>query len=126
MAPALDHLIVRVNDLEETIRFWVTYLGVRDAGRDGPFAVLRVDDTTQVQLAPFGTDGNEHFAFALEPDAFDEAFARLQADGVPYGDAFDAVGNMQGPGQETGARGAGRTVYFLDPNRHLLEIRSYD
>ena len=23
MAPALDHLIVRVNDLDETVRFWV-------------------------------------------------------------------------------------------------------
>jgi hypothetical protein len=36
-----------------------------------------------------------------------------------------AVGNMQGPGEEDGARGAGQAVYFFDPNQHLIEIRYY-
>lgn len=30
-----------------------------------------------------------------------------------------------GPGQESGARGLAPTLYFNDPNKHLLEIRSY-
>jgi hypothetical protein len=32
---------------------------------------------------------------------------------------------MKGPGEESGARGNGQAVYIFDPNRHLIEIRSY-
>ena len=126
MPVAFDHTIVRVNDLEESVAFWVEYLGLVDAGRDGPFAVLRIDEGSQVQLAPWGTEGHEHFAFAMDAETFDRCFEKLRSAGVPYGDRFDAATNMQGPGEETGARGPGRTVYFFDPNRHLLEIRCYD
>ncbi len=126
MAVAFDHIIVRVKDLEESAGFWTRFLGLTDEGRDGPFAVLRVDDSTTFQLAAWGTEGNEHFAFALDPDDFDSAFERLKEAGVPYGDTFHEVGNMKGPGNERGARGPGRTLYFFDPNHHLLEIRSYD
>ncbi len=125
MAITFDHMIVRVKDLEESVAFWTRFLGLTDEGRDGPFAVLRVDDDTTIQLAPWGTEGNEHFAFALDPDDFDSAFERLKEAGVPYGDTFHEVGNMKGPGNERGARGPGRTLYFFDPNHHLLEIRSY-
>jgi len=125
MGVAFDHTIVRVKDLDESVAFWTRYLGVRDEGREGPFALLRVDASTLFQLAAWGTDGNEHFAFALDAADFDAAFARLRDDGVPYGDSFHDVGNMQGPGTETGALGPGQTVYFFDPNQHLLEIRTY-
>jgi catechol 2,3-dioxygenase-like lactoylglutathione lyase family enzyme len=122
---ALDHLIVRVRDAEETVAFWARYLGIVPEGVDGPFHVVRVSESTTIQFAPWGTEGNEHFAFALAPGDFDASFARLREDGIPFGDSFHDVGNQQGPGTESGARGPGRTVYFFDPNRHLLEIRSY-
>ena len=125
MAPKLDHTIVRVNDADETVSFWTRFLGVSDEGQSGPFRVVRVTPDTTIQFAPWGTEGNEHFAFALEPEEFDAAFARLREAGIPYGDSFHAVGNMKGPGMESGARGMGKAVYFLDPNRHLIEIRAY-
>lgn len=125
MAVGFDHTIVSVKDLDASVAFWVRYLGLADEGREGPFAMLRVDANTMFQLAPWGTAGSGHFAFSLEPQEFDAAFERLQADGIAYGDSFHDVGNMKGPGTETGARGPGRTVYFFDPNHHLLEIRSY-
>ncbi len=125
MAVSLDHIIVRVKDLDESVAFWTRHLGLSDEGREGPFAMLRVDASTVFQLAPWGTEGNEHFAFALDPPDFDAAFARLKEDGDAYGDTFHEVGNMKGPGDESGARGPGRTLYFFDPNHHLLEIRSY-
>jgi hypothetical protein len=31
-----------------------------------------------------------------------------------------------GPGEESGARGLAPTLYFNDPNNHLLEIRTYE
>ena len=126
MPTRLDHTIVRVNDLDATVAFWTRFLGVDFEGREGPFGVIRVAPELTIQLAPWGTEGNEHFAFAMEPAEFERAFAALREAGVAYGDSFHDVGNMKGPGEETGARGAGPTVYFLDPNGHLLEIRTYE
>jgi len=33
---------------------------------------------------------------------------------------------MRGPGEEPGARGIGKALYFFDPSRHLIEIRCYE
>jgi catechol 2,3-dioxygenase-like lactoylglutathione lyase family enzyme len=64
-------------------------------------------------------------AFALPRAEFDAAFDRVKAAGIPFGDSFHAVGNMQGPGVEAGSRGDGESVYFFDPNQHLVELRHY-
>lgn len=126
MAAILDHLILSVHRLEESIAFYERVLGFSYEGRRGPFAVLRVNEALVLQLAEWPTDGGRHLAFALEPAEFEAAFARVRGDGLPYGDAFDAVGNMKGPGREEGARGEAAALYFMDPSQHLLEIRCYD
>ena len=56
---------------------------------------------------------------------FDATFGRVRDAGIAYGDSFHAVGNMQGPGDEDGARGPGKAVYLKDPSEHLVEIRYY-
>ncbi len=121
----LDHTIVPVRDAEASVRFYTEVLGLEADGQDGPFSVIRVTSDTMLLLAPWGTDGGQHLAFAMAPDEFDAAFARIKAAGVPYGDSFHGVGNMQGPGNEFGARGMGPAVYLFDPDRHLIEIRHY-
>jgi catechol 2,3-dioxygenase-like lactoylglutathione lyase family enzyme len=121
----LDHLILTVNDRVESIAFYTRILGFVDEGRDGPFSVLRVSPSFTLQLAQRPTTGGEHYAFAMTPREFDDAFQRLRDAGIPYGDAFNNVGSSRGPGAETGARGPGKTIYFFDPSRHLLEIRCY-
>jgi catechol 2,3-dioxygenase-like lactoylglutathione lyase family enzyme len=126
MAISLDHLIIRVNDLDASVHFYTEILGLRFEGSDGPFGVLRVSPELTLQLAPWRTEGSEHFAFAMSAEEFQSVFKRVREAGIAYGDAFDRVGNMKGPGEESGARGIGRAVYFFDPNRHLVEIRSYD
>ena len=125
MPAALDHLILKVNDRDESVRFYTEMLGFTDEGQDGPFSVLRVSPELTLQLAPWGSQGGDHLAFALSRHDFDACFERVKQAGIEYGDAFDSVGNGKGPGTETGARGPAPTVYFFDPNRHLLEIRSY-
>jgi len=57
---------------------------------------------------------------------FDRVFQSVRASGIAYGDRFNTVGNMRGPGEEAGALGPGKAVYFFDPNEHLIEIRHYE
>jgi len=122
----LDHLILKVNDLEASVRFYVDVMGFGEAGRDGPFTVIKAGPDCQLQLAPWGTPGMEHYAFAVTPAEFEAIFARIKAAGMGYGPTFDSVGSNTGPGSEVGARGAGPTLYFNDPNQHLIEIRTYE
>lgn len=122
----IDHIILNVNGLDETVEFYTGVLGFTAEGQDGPFTVLRVSEEFTIQVAPWGTKGNEHYAFALDREQFDAVFGRLKERGIPFGDAFDAVGSNRGPGSESGARGMAPTVYFFDPSHHLLEIRTYD
>ena len=123
---AIDHLILNVNEVPASVDFYVNVLGFELAGEDGPFTVIRVNEGFTLQLAPCGTRGNEHLAFALSREAFDKAFARVKEKGIPYGDSFHSVGNNAGPGVESGARGPAPTLYMNDPNNHLIEIRTYD
>lgn len=121
----LDHLILHVNNAAETVRFFVDVMGFVDEGPDDPFTTLRVNADMTIQLAPWGTEGGTHLAFALDKPQFGEVFDRIRQQGIEYGDSFHSVGNMKGPGEEGGARGPGLAVYFFDPNKHLIEIRHY-
>lgn len=121
----LDHLILRVNDRDASLRFYTGVLGLAYEGEREPFSVVRVSPDLTLQLAPWGTEGGEHLAFAMSRERFEAVFARIREAGIAFGDSFHAVGNGKGPGEETGARGPGASLYCLDPSRHLIEIRHY-
>jgi len=122
----LDHLILAVNDRERSIGFYSRVLGLTYEGEREPFSVLRVTPELVLQLAPWGTRGGEHLAFAMTQAEFDRVFQAVRDAGIEYGDSFRTVGNMRGPGDEAGAQGAGKAVYFFDPSKHLIEIRYYE
>jgi catechol 2,3-dioxygenase-like lactoylglutathione lyase family enzyme len=126
MTMVLDHLILHVNDVEESSRFYEDILGLAKEGRREPFTVIRVTPDFTIQLAPWGTKGGDHLAFAMPRAEFDEVFRRVREAGVEFGDSFHSVGNMEGPGEEDGARGPGASLYLFDPNKHLIEIRHYE
>ena len=125
MSIQLDHLIVTVNDRQRSIDFYTRIFGFAYEGERAPFSLIRVTPDLVLQLAPFGTKGGEHLAFAMTRAEFDDVFQRIRDAELEYGDAFDAVGNRRGPGEADGARGCGAAVYLFDPNRHLIEIRHY-
>ncbi len=126
MPIALDHLILRVKDREASLRFYTEVLGLAYDGEREPFSVVRVTPELTLQLAPWGTEGGEHLAFAMTRAEFDAAFARIREAGLEYGDSFHTVGNQKGPASECGARGPGHALYCFDPSRHLIEIRHYE
>jgi len=126
MSAQLDHLILTVNDRDKSIEFYTRILGFTYEGEREPFSSIRVSPHLLLQLAPWGTKGGQHLAFALPRTEFDEVFGRIRAAGIDYGDSFQTVGNMRGPGDEPGARGPGKAVYLFDPSKHLIEIRYYE
>jgi catechol 2,3-dioxygenase-like lactoylglutathione lyase family enzyme len=126
MAMMLDHLILNVNDRQKSIEFYTRILGLKHDGEREPFSMIRVTPDFVIQLAPWGSKGDEHLAFAMSKAEFDAAFQRIIEAGIAYGDSFHSVGNMRGPGDEPGSRGPGKALYFFDPNHHLIEIRHYE
>jgi catechol 2,3-dioxygenase-like lactoylglutathione lyase family enzyme len=125
MPAQLDHLILAVNDVQKSLDFYTGVLGFTHEGDRPPFSTVRVTPDLVLQLAPWGTRGGEHLAFAMAPDEFEEVFRRLRDAGIAYGDSFDSAANMRGPGQADGARGATRSLYVFDPSEHLIEIIYY-
>jgi hypothetical protein len=87
---------------------------------------MAILDHIILKIAQWGTPGLEHYAFAVSRSEFDEIFRRIKAFGIAYGPTFDSVGVNTGPGEESGARGLAPTLYFNDPNNHLLEISTYE
>ena len=90
---SIDHIILNTNDLPASVDFYTNILGFTNEGQDGPFTVIRVSDDFTLQLAPWGTKGNEHYAFAMSRTDFDAAFERMKDNTIPYGDSFHTVGN---------------------------------
>ncbi|HJQ84275.1 MAG TPA: VOC family protein [Candidatus Binatia bacterium] len=126
MTTRLDHMILSVNDRAASIDFYTRILGLTHEGDRAPLSTIRVTPDFTLELGAWGTQGGQHLAFAMSRAEFDAVFARIREAGIEYGDAFDAVGSMRGPGRAEGAHGLGAALYFYDPNRHLIEIRHYE
>lgn len=126
MPPQLDHLILAVNDRERSIDFYTRILGFTYEGERAPFSVIRVTPDLVLQLSPWGTKGGEHLAFSMTRSEFDQVFQHIRDGGVEYGDSFNSVGNMRGPGDAAGAKGPWKAIYLFDPSKHLIEIAYYD
>jgi catechol 2,3-dioxygenase-like lactoylglutathione lyase family enzyme len=121
--PVLDHTIVEAHDHRAAADFLAEILGCEPPVELGPFALVRVGDTTTLDFVEVdGPITSQHYAFLVTEVEFDEAFARISAHDLPiWADPHqhepDHINTWDG----------GRGVYFQDPNGHLLEIitRSY-
>jgi catechol 2,3-dioxygenase-like lactoylglutathione lyase family enzyme len=125
-----DHLVIRCRDVESTLAWYVDVIGLApvrvDEWRrgDAPFPSVRVDAGTILDLIP-----------GLADDANDPAIAgRARLDLVclvvepcDLG-ALAASGRfevLEGPVTRFGARGAGTSLYVLDPDGSTVELRHY-
>lgn len=123
---ALDHVVIAVSDYERSIAFYRDVLGAEVVdltyGRIG----FRLPGGTQLNVhgpgatpSPRALDpvrpGNSDLCLRWDGTA-EEAVAHLAAHGVEV---------EAGPTERIGARGAGTSVYFRDPDGTLLELISY-
>lgn len=121
----IDHIILDVNNRDESLNFYTQILGLAHEGKREVFEVVRVDENFVIQLAPFGAGASRHLAFSLDTDAFESTFGRIRAAGIEYGDTWNQPTNMKGPGLSGGAHGDTASVYCHDPSGHLIEILHY-
>jgi len=78
----LDHIILKVNDLDASVDFYTKIMGFTNDGLDGPFTIIRTSQNFQMQIAPWGTPGFEHYAFAVSNEEFEQIFDRVKAAGI--------------------------------------------
>ena len=120
----LDHLVLTVKNIEETVAFYVTVLGMEKQvfGKD---RVALKFGTQKINLHEAGRE--------FEPKAFRPT--RGSADlcfitETPLQQALDEVREhgvdiIDGPVLRTGATGRIESFYFRDPDENLIEISRY-
>lgn len=119
-----DHLVLRVQDVERSVTFYVDRLGLTphqvDEWRRGEtsFPSVRVSDDVIIDLlqAPAehaGSENVDHFCLVVEPTDWDAVVAS---------GTFEVV---DGPAERSGALGEGQSLYVRDPDRNVVELRYY-
>ena len=128
LADRFDHIVLTVNDIEATTRFYERALGFeREAfpGSDGrPRYALRFgnqkinlqDRTTDtVNKAQAPTFGSGDFCLVAAAP-LERVLAHLRAENIAI---------VAGPVTRRGAVGPMRSVYFRDPDGNLVEVSEY-
>jgi glyoxylase I family protein len=127
MPISLDHTILEVHDLAESLAFYRDIVGLEHKGKDGPFEALLVTPDLALDLYDeWPVRGSRHLAFSMDRSTFDATFDRIREAGIAYGDGPGRATNMKGPGPSSGVHGPTDSVYFTDPNGHILEILTYE
>ena len=118
MAIELNHTIVPARDKVAAAKFFARVFGLPfDERSVGHFAPLRVNDSLTLDFTDSERIPIHHYAFKVSEEEFDAIFARLQAEGIPYGSEPNSRQDMH-----INHRGGGRGVYFDDPDGHVLEL----
>ena len=120
----IDHLVLTVADIDSTVSFYATVLGMRRVEFAGGRVALAFG-RQKINLHRLGAEfephagrvqaGSADLCFIVD-DPLDEALAQLQKFGVEI---------IEGPVARTGAEGALRSLYFRDPDGNLIEVSNY-
>jgi catechol 2,3-dioxygenase-like lactoylglutathione lyase family enzyme len=119
---AIDHIVLNTSDVERSLAWYTDLLGLApvrvDEWRSGavPFPSVRVDDHFIIDLlaAPRSGANLNHFCLVVD---------RPDVDAVAADSRFTVVA---GPVIRFGARGDGWSVYVVDPDDNVVELRSYE
>jgi len=120
----LDHLVLTVKNIEITVQFYVSVLGMeKEEFGAGRFALKYGNQ--KINLHQVGkefepkadkpTAGSADLCFITEVP-LDEAIDHVRSRGVEI---------IEGPVARTGATGPITSFYFRDPDRNLIEVSNY-
>jgi glyoxylase I family protein len=124
----LDHLVLRVVDLDRMLQFYCEVLGCAVERRDDSIGLVQLRaGRSLVDLvpvtgklgraggAPPGIGGRNLDHFCLRVDPFDEAAVRLHLN-----DNGVQVGTLE---TRNGAEGEGPSIYINDPEGNVIELK---
>ena len=124
----LDHLVLRVVDLDRMLRFYCDALGCRVERRLDHIGLVQLRaGAALIDLVPVdgklggqggaapGREGRnlDHFCLRVEPFDADAIRAHLEAHGI-------AAGPLE---QRYGAEGDGPSIYVTDPEGNVVELK---
>ena len=124
----IDHIVLRVADLDATIEFYSKVLGCRIERRQDELGLIQLRaGRSLVDLVPVdgklgraggaapGAEGRnvDHFCFRVEPFDEEAIRAHLEAAGVDVGEV----------GSRYGAEGEGPSIYITDPEGNTVELK---
>ena len=126
----MDHIVLRVSDVEESLRFYSEILGLEvervEQWRAGEvrFPSVRLNADTIIDLfasdqEPIGKEGaknQDHYCMVIEPTDMEALKAQFEAIGVEI---------QAGPGKRWGSHGDGISLYIYDPDDNVVELRHY-
>ena len=125
-----DSIVLRVKDVEESLRFYTEILGMEservDQWRAGEirFPSARINADTIIDFfgsdqEPIGKEGvknQDHYCMVIEKTDMEALKARFEAIGVDI---------QAGPGKRWGSHGDGISLYIYDPDNNVVELRHY-
>jgi catechol 2,3-dioxygenase-like lactoylglutathione lyase family enzyme len=121
---ALDHVVLTVRDLQETIRFYCDVLGMRHVVFEGTYNALHFG-SQKINLHQYRSEYVPH-ADMPSPGTADLCFVSDASIGDVIADLSNAGHSIEvGPVEQTGAIGLMTSVYVRDPDRNLVEIACY-
>jgi catechol 2,3-dioxygenase-like lactoylglutathione lyase family enzyme len=120
----LDHCVIHVSEWERSNKFYVEVMGAELVARPIGFA-YRFGDR-QLNVHGPGVKPAEVARLPVQPGNSDLCFewAGPIADAIAHLKAH-GIAVERGPLQRFGAKGAGTSVYFRDPDGSLMEFMSY-
>jgi len=118
MPAHFNHTIIASTDPAEMVQFYLELLEADEAPSWGPFRNIQIADGVLLQFAaPPVEFPPQHYAYLLDDDHFDRAYARITANRTMHW----ADPQRSRPSEINNEHG-GRGVYLLDPSGHYLEL----
>lgn len=116
----LDHVVLRVADLERALGFYCGVLGCREERRVESINLVQLRagasliDLVPAQGTPDPERGNmDHFALRIEPFDLAALRAHLESHGIVVGEFATRYG----------AEGQGPSLYITDPDGNTVELK---
>lgn len=117
----LDHLVLTVRDIDRTVKFYQTVLGMQEV-RFGQGRVSLLYGKQKINLHQQGKElkpkahnpmpGSADLCFIIN-NPIEQAMEHVKAQGVEI---------IEGPVKRTGALGPITSFYFRDPDKNLIEV----